>query len=191
MRKHCRFISFFQIIKNLFLLPSPVTQPFLFSKIFLLRKLSSHFFSPSSYHPPSSHQVFSSTNLFCQLFVHVSDYIAWIVILLWFAFSAWPELCLYFVCVYACVLAISAMDYGSTYLWEKKEVSYYTTHLCLRSWEKMGVPWVKNMRGVLKLWSVGRGNLFVVTSRRTPMVHFATFTPLFQEGSHSSSPIHF
>jgi len=71
-----------------------------------------NFFRTSS--PPLSYQAFSSSNLYCQVFIHIADYIAWTVISCHFFFSAWPKLCLYF------VLAISAMDYGSMYPWAKK-----------------------------------------------------------------------
>jgi len=63
-------------------------------------------------------------------------------------------MCLYFVWVYACVLAISTIDYGSMYPWAKKEflkeISYYKTHLRLRELRENGCTMSKKYEGFVK-----------------------------------------
>jgi len=136
-RENCRFIFLFQIIKNQFPHPSLTT----------LFRTSSHRRVITHHHRT---RYLSSTNLYWDLFIYLADYIAWTEISFWFAYSAWLELCLYFVCVYACVLDISTMDYGSMYSWAKKDLLKETSirplvHV-LGSWEKMVVPWIKDMK---------------------------------------------
>ena len=66
------------------------------------------------------------------------------------AYSVWPEMFSYSVCVYP--LVISVMDYSSMYPWAKndllKETSNYTTRICIRELRENGCTLSKKHEGV-------------------------------------------
>jgi len=103
------------------------------------------------------------------------------VILFRFAYSTWPEMCSYSICVYA--LVISAMDYSSIYPWAKKdllkETFYYTTRMRIRELRENGCVLSKKREGFVKTVECREGEPVCCDESSDPNGPFCFFYATF------------
>ena len=136
-RKHCRFNSFFQIIKNWFLPHLLVTQSFFSLELWCSQNLSytkTSFALPllSNYYPASSYQIFSPL-------ISISIYL---LILLIAFLELWFHLfCLTWTVLASCILTKKEL---------LKEFSYYITHLRLKELRENECNMSKRYKGNVK-----------------------------------------